>query len=258
MVSFFYLPQKNHILTIIYKNDKIHDNINSLTNINFKKLFIMKSLSIQKKRQLWRIPLVAGIITGLLYFIIFLCTGELSVTKEIILIKESNNFLGNLLSHKINLPFNISRLWDIVAIPIVIFIIILFHKIISDNSDYANEEKKNNYIILISLFIFLPYLLFFFFIINNLGMVILASILITTVNAPIIKTLDSKNPSLFLIFFPWLLLIAIIGIANGFIITAIICLIFLIILLFILLLKKYIKNNGKKGMDNFTNWIKGK
>lgn len=210
----------------------------------------MKILSNQEKSRLWRVTLMTGIISGFVYLMIFLFSGDIPGTKEII--------LTNFFPYKIDLPFYLSRIWDILAIPFIFFIAILFYKIISVNDDYANEKKKNNVGFLISIFIFSSYLLFSCYVFK-LGLAFAISLVMTMITSPITISLDVKNGTLFLMFLPWMLLIISIGIIDSFVIAAFVTLACFITLLLAVLIKKIIlKIMEKKLVNNFFNWLNGK
>lgn len=65
-----------------------------------------------EKNQLWRIPLVVSGFVALIYGIIYLCQGYIPVTDKLVLFNKQEYVFWNL-PMVFNLPFPISRLWDI-------------------------------------------------------------------------------------------------------------------------------------------------
>ncbi|MBD3282170.1 MAG: hypothetical protein GF387_01010 [Candidatus Portnoybacteria bacterium] len=81
----------------------------------------------QRKNMLWRIPLVVAILVAIFWGIWYLSTGEVPVTSQIRWTEETT----------IQLPFSISRIWDIPFAFIWTFVLILLftHKKIKDDEN---------------------------------------------------------------------------------------------------------------------------
>lgn len=74
----------------------------------------------EEKNQLWRIPLIFMVVAGIVYFFVFLFTGNISVVNEIAFygeVKEEPVVIWSM-----QLPFAISRLWDIFFIGLFVFL----------------------------------------------------------------------------------------------------------------------------------------
>jgi len=84
-------------------------------------------MKIQRKRMLWRVPLVVTILYALFWGVWYLITGEIPVVSEIKWIDETT----------IHLPFRISRLWDIIFVPIWVFIFVF---LFTDEIDDFDEK----------------------------------------------------------------------------------------------------------------------
>lgn len=91
-----------------------------------------------KKKQLDNIPLLTAIITTIIYLIIFIFRDYFPSINKIILFKESNDIFWSL-PMEINLPWKISRLWDIPIIFIFTFMAVRLLKYLGKPRNKSEE-----------------------------------------------------------------------------------------------------------------------
>lgn len=91
-----------------------------------------------KKKQLDNIPLLTAIITTIIYLIIFIFRDYFPSISKIILFKESNDVFWSL-PMEINLPWKISRLWDIPIIFIFTFMAMRLFKYLDKPRNKSEE-----------------------------------------------------------------------------------------------------------------------
>ena len=91
-----------------------------------------------RKNQLDNIPLLTAIVTTIIYLLIFIFRDYFPSINKIILFKESRDIFWSL-PMEINLPWKISRLWDIPIIFIFTFMIMRLLKYLSKPKNKSEE-----------------------------------------------------------------------------------------------------------------------
>jgi hypothetical protein len=88
----------------------------------------MKKIILIFKKQLWRLPLFAGILMTIIYLIIFWVTEKIPHTEEIILFSASKFVLFPADKLILTLPFQISGAWNILLVPLWVFSFLIIWK----------------------------------------------------------------------------------------------------------------------------------
>lgn len=93
----------------------------------------------KERNQLWWIPLIVSVVTGIVYLIIYLLTGSIPVIDKLVLFKNAGDaFWG--LPAEYTLPFSISRAWDILFIFIYTFLLARIIQYVKESESKDTED----------------------------------------------------------------------------------------------------------------------